>query len=262
MKNRRITEKSRKIVNELINNVGNMTEAEFKSIAESMARFYNYSFYNQFILYCSGASQVASYKRWKEMGRSVKNGAKAIWILAPSIKKVREENEETGEDEIGEVITGFVSVPVFDIADTEGEEIKRKMTTKSDIELDTLLKVAENLGYKVSFKALEVETGGYVAEKNIVLNSNLPKLENTGTMLHELSHGELGHTNSSDMTSRSLAEQQAETVTAILCNIYGIERKSDFYLKSWKLDEDIKKSFAEINKAVFRITNQVEELKK
>ena len=262
MNNREITNKSKQTVEELLKRVSEMSEQEFKTIVESMANFYEYSSYNQFLLAVAGCSQVASFKKWKEYGRFIKKGGKATWILAPTIIKRKLKNEQTGEEEEKKIVKGFVSVPVFDISQTNGKEIEKNMTTKADLKIDLLLNIAEKLGYTVSYKALEIACGGYITGKSIVLNSNLNEIENVGTLIHELSHGELGHTQSNDISSRSLKEQQAETATAIICKIFGIDRKSDFYLKSWKLDEDIKKSFSEVNRTVQRIVKEIKGIKK
>lgn len=256
MKNKEITQKSLNVVEETLERVKSMTNDEFMKIVEGMANFHEYSYNNQFILALSGASQVAGFRKWLELGRKVKKGSKAIWILAPVVVKKKKEDKKTGKEKDQKIIVGFRSVPVFDISQTEGEEIKKNMTTKSDIKIDDLKKVAEILGYTINSEALEIATGGYISGKTIVLNSNLNEIENTGTLIHELAHGELGHTQSNDISSRSLKEQQAETTTAVLCQILGVERKSEFYLKSWGMDEDIKKSFSRIDGAVKRIMNE------
>ncbi|MEI7579145.1 MAG: ArdC-like ssDNA-binding domain-containing protein [bacterium] len=259
--NKEITAESKKVIDEILKRIADMSESEFKSIVKSMANFHNYSYCNQLILHSQGASQVAGFNQWKnEFNRTVKKGGRAIWILAPMVFTKKVTNKETNKEEEKQVITSFKSVPVFDISQTEGEEVKKNMTTKANIELETLLKTAQKLGYIVSKKALEVSCGGYISQKEIVLNSNLNETENIGTLIHELCHGELGHTDDKDQTSRSLAEQQAETTTAILCNIYGVERKSEFYLKSWKLDENIKESFSKMVKAVQIISKTIGEV--
>ena len=89
---------------------------------------------------------------------------------------------------------------LFDISDTEGEEIKKNITTKANIKPDALKKVALNLGYSVESKPQEVAVGGYISKKRIVLNSNLSEVENVGTLMHELAHGELGHQADKDET--------------------------------------------------------------
>jgi hypothetical protein len=269
MRNEQITKDNQKMVGELLERVQSMSKEEYKNILNSMATFHNYSYSNQIILHFSGASQVAGFRSWtKDHNRTVKKGAKAVWILAPNEFLIPIE-KYNGKAQMIDIIKkngkeyaklmSYKSVPVFDIADTEGEEIVKNMTTTSKIELETLKSIADTLGYCVSNKPLEIATGGYIAEKSIVLNSNLSEAENIGTLIHELAHGELGHTDSKDMTSRSLKEQQAETVTYIICQMFGVDRKSEFYLKGWRLDENINNSFSLINKAVSTISEMIEK---
>lgn len=257
------------MVSDLLERVENMSTKEYKEILNSMATFHNYSHSNQIILHFSGASQVAGFKSWtSEHKRTVRKGAKAVWILAPNSFLIPLE-QYNGKAQMVDIVEksgkqyaklmSFKSVPVFDISDTEGEEIVKNMTTKSDLKLEALIKVAHSLGYSVSNEALEIATGGYISEKAIVLNSNLSKTENVGTLIHELAHGELGHTNSKDTTSRSLKEQQAETVTYIICQMFGVNRKSEFYLKGWRLDGNINDSFSRINKAVNSVSETIEK---
>lgn len=256
MNNAEITKSNKRLVDDVLDRVATMSDEEFKSLADSMVRFYNYSTYNQILLYFSNCSQVASFKKWKELGRTIKKGGKATWILAPKILSKKVENEK-GEEEKKDILTGFISVPVFDISQTEGKEIERNMATKSDIKLDDLKNSVKRLGYDISSKALEISKGGYICEKEIVLNSNLNEIENTATLIHELCHGELGHTNAENEKSRMQKEQEAELTTYIVCKFFGIERKSEFYLKSWQLTENIMQSFLLINKVATKIIKEI-----
>ncbi len=151
------------------------------------------------------------------------------------------------------MLHGFFSVPVFDIGQTEGEPIKRGLTTGSDIAFEELRKATEKAGWTVVFKPLEVAKGGYVTSQNgeITLNSNLDELENTGTLVHEWVHKELKHPDNG--TPYKVREQQAETATYLVCKVLGIERKSVFYLKSWGLSENILKDFGKIDKVAKKI---------
>ena len=243
-------------IKEIIENISNLGADELKAFFGAMAKFHKYSINNQFILASEGASQVASFKKWLELKRQVKKGAKAIYILAPK-KYNKSVKDEKGEEELKSYIGGFRWVPVFDIADTEGEELKKGMTTASNIELECLLSVAAKMGFNVDFEPMEFAKGGYIRNKDIRLNSNLSKIENTGTLVHELAHGALGHQEeAADATSKDAKEQEAEMVTALLCQELGIERKSEFYLKSWgtgKILEampKISKAYSEIKKAI------------
>ncbi len=53
------------------------------------------------------------------LNRFVKKGERAIRILAPRLKQA--ENEETGEME--EKCIGFISVPVIDVSQTDGDPL-------------------------------------------------------------------------------------------------------------------------------------------
>ena len=238
----------------MLEEVKELTPEKFQTILDSLAKFHNYSFYNQIILCFAGCSQVAGYKKWKELGRTVKKGGKAVWILAPWFKKVKaeKEGEEQKKEEL-KLLSGFFSVPVFDISQTEGEPIKRGITIGSDIDFEELRKATEKAGWTVVFKPLEIATGGYVTSENgeITLNSNLDETENTGTLIHEWVHKELKHPNNG--TPARVAEQQAETATYLVCKVLGIERKSVFYLKSWGLSENILKDFGKVNEVSKKI---------
>ncbi len=254
MTNKEITKRNVRRVKNLLEEVKELTPEKFQSILDSLAKFHSYSFYNQIILCFAGCSQVAGYKKWKELGRTVKKRGKAVWILAPWFKKVKaeKEGEEQKKKEL-KLLSGFFSVPVFDIGQTEGEPIKRGLTIGSDIDFDELRKATEKAGWTVVFKPLEIATGGYVTSDNgeITLNSNLNETENIGTLVHEWVHKELKHPNNG--TPARVAEQQAETATYLVCKVLGIERKSVFYLKSWGLSENILKDFGKVNKVSKRI---------
>jgi hypothetical protein len=85
------------------------------------SRFHRYSFRNVIMILsqCPDATHVAGYRAWQDMGRQVRKGEKAIAILAPIIRKV--EDEKTGEEV--RRMTGVKGSSVFDIAQTEGDEL-------------------------------------------------------------------------------------------------------------------------------------------
>src|SRR6266568_899111 len=97
----------------------------------AMARFHNYSFGNIVAIARQRptATRVAGFGTWKEMGRFVKRGEKGIQILAPMIgyrRKNAETAQNTGAD--GSIkpqatLIGFRAVYVFDVAQTEGEDL-------------------------------------------------------------------------------------------------------------------------------------------
>jgi hypothetical protein len=90
------------------------SEEGWKAWMKSRSRFHSYSLRNTMLIACQRpeATRVAGFRTWdKQFNRRVVKGATAIWILAPSIRKAKTDDEE---DRIF-----FRSVKVFDVAETE-----------------------------------------------------------------------------------------------------------------------------------------------
>jgi antirestriction protein ArdC len=95
---------------------------------ESRARFHEYSLGNTMLIAFQrpDATQVAGYKTWQSMGRQVRKGEKGIAILAPMVRRAKD--DEPGEsreqlDDSGRKIVRFRTVYVFDVVQTEGDEL-------------------------------------------------------------------------------------------------------------------------------------------
>jgi len=81
-----------------------------------------WSWHNQLVTALCGTTDARGFRQWEEVGRKVKKGCHAVWILAPCVKTVREE-KDNGEQAERRVLYGFRSVPVFAVEDTEGEPL-------------------------------------------------------------------------------------------------------------------------------------------
>lgn len=95
---------------------------------------------NRFIVALHGTGDARGYKQWKEVGRYVRKGVKAMYILVPRIKEVKD--EETNQEESR--LVGFIAASVFRIEDTDGESLP-ECTPK---EIPRLQMVADALGVK------------------------------------------------------------------------------------------------------------------
>ena len=97
------------------------TSDEWQRFLDFQSRFHRYSFGNVLLIaaQCHEATQVAGFHAWRKMARFVRKGEKAIFILAPMVYKNADAND--GDDE--RVLRGFKWVPVFDVAQTDGEEL-------------------------------------------------------------------------------------------------------------------------------------------
>ncbi|MGK7879235.1 MAG: ArdC family protein [Crocosphaera sp.] len=101
-----------------------LESGDWQRYLKVQSQFHNYSFNNVMLILSQfpEAERVAGYQRWLELGRQVKKGSQSIKILAPLKRKVEEENDQ-GELEKKTGIFGFRTVSVFDISQTEGEDL-------------------------------------------------------------------------------------------------------------------------------------------
>ena len=231
----------------------------FKQYLEIMSKFWEYSYHNQLLIVhqMRKASKVAGFRKWRELGRFVKKGSKAIRILAPRFKKVME-LDESGALVEKEAVVSFVPVPVFDISQTEGEPLPEvDITVKGDNckgFLDSLVEFCTSKKIKVDFKNLGINglygysKGGQIAVTNIEsINTQV------NTMIHEVAH-ELLHRGKA--LSKQHTEIQAEGVAYVVTRHFGMENKSFNYLALY--DANYKK-IMENMKAISRAAKEIIE---
>ena len=94
-------DRARKIAEQALNRLAAELEAgkseNLRNYLATMGRFRRYSWYNVLLIHTQrpGATHVAGFHAWHDMERSVKKGEKGIMILAPVIKKQKEDSEGT-----------------------------------------------------------------------------------------------------------------------------------------------------------------------
>lgn len=252
---------------------------KFNEYIEMTKKFWHYSVGNQIliIIQCPNASQVAGFYTWKDVGRTVKAGARAIWILAPQIYKEREKtittNTDTGEikeEQIelfdGGFITGFKSVPVFDISQTEGKEIPQPQDhrTHTNNRPELLKKLEQLLNSKnipLIYKELTENLNGFTDGKTIIINSNISIDDRFQTGIHEYLHY-IEHFKPNEKITKQQVEVEAEATSYIISRILGMETKSYNYIALYNPDGKlILKSLERISNAVKRIFTELEGVK-
>jgi len=200
-----------------------------------------WSLMNRILMIVSGTRDARGFRQWNEVGRYIKEGAKAFYILAPRLVKKKSRanrgrvsstedegiEEFTSEDVMSQktpsrnreekIISGFLTVPVFRVEDTEGEPL-------ADLENLTLpplplSEVAESWGVPV--KAIP---GNYSIRGAFSISKNEITLatEEETVFFHELAHvahqklfGKLR--SGQDWKQEIVAELSA----AALCSIVG-----------------------------------------
>jgi len=123
----------------------------------------------------TGEIDCRGFRQWEQVGRKVKKGSKAAYILRPKMIKV----EKDGKEEMK--LVGFGTVAVFSVTDTDGEKLDYEKPVVPDL---PLLDVAEKWGVKVhAHFANGKYYGSTDGEANIILCTPEEK-----TFFHELCH--------------------------------------------------------------------------
>jgi hypothetical protein len=166
---------------------------------------------------------VASYSRWKALGRQVLRGAQAKEVIVPELINESAEAEAEpleGKRERVARLVGFKVVrAVFALSDTEGPEIPPRVLPGWDQE-----HALQKLGVRiVPFQDLRGNVQGYSHGVEIAINPLAVNREKT--LMHELGHVVLGHTLEHALdeyqTHRGMMEFQAEAVAYLAMNELG-----------------------------------------
>lgn len=244
-----MTKKSHELttrINEKIEALASLTDAAAQSesvieFMKTLAKFYAYSLNNVFLIMIQNpdASRVAGYMDWKnKFKRQVKKGEHGITILAPSKYKrcnLAPSDPEFDPNSKSYVIKGFRAVTVFDIEQTEGEDLPEapnwKSPEKNEELTARLIEFAEKNQIKVEISedlpegAQGCSTGGLI---------KLAPEAGTKTLIHELAH-ELLH--QENKTTSAVMELEAESIAFVVGYTFGLkDLASPNYLALWEAD--------------------------
>jgi hypothetical protein len=184
-----------------------------------------WSWHNQMLTVLSGTSDARGINQWNNIGRKVKKGSKAIWILAPCLKTVTKTDDD-GRETKRQLLYGFRGTPVFAVEDTEGKPLPGNEHYDEWIQNLPLLEVAQSWGIHVGTYSGENKNAlGYfqfgTGRKAIMLG-----VENLSTFAHELVHAADHHlTKLTD--DRNMLEIIAELGSAILLETIGHSHEAD-----------------------------------
>lgn len=180
---------------------------------------------------CPAAREVASFNTWRRLGRQVRRGERAIWILAPVLAR------SAPEPESDPVVRGFRPVPVFDISQTEGAAPPSVCAALSgaadDRAFSGLAAVARAHGFAVREHEFCGRAHGECdfAQRTIRIESTNPHAQRVKTLAHELAHALL-HENADN---RAEAELEAESVAYVVCRQLALDsgEYSFGYVTAW-----------------------------
>ena len=172
------------------------------------------------------ATFVAGFNTWLRLGYAVRQGERAVAIIAPL--PVKERDRMTGE-ETGDTMMLFKTVFVFDRAQVDpidGREHAplgppcEPLTGDSHAPLVAPIRAfAKSLGFSVSFETIPGETGGWCDQKarRIVVDADAPANAQVRILIHEIIHA-LG------VGYAEYGRQRAEVIvdTVIFCPAWAI----------------------------------------
>lgn len=232
-----------------------------------------YSVHNQFLLALQAMereielSYVTGFKSFKKLGRAVRKGERAFWVLAPRTAILSEGEQERGSGTVVENGLGgrargggssanaetagvgrrvyFRAVPVFDVLQTDeipGAEVVALTAPVQPLSgdshehlLEPLRKHAAQLGFRVEERQLEPGgPGGWCDYKNklIVVGADNAANHRVRVLVHELAHA---HGVSYKDYDRRQAEVMVDTATHVVLSNAGLDVSGETlpYISGW-----------------------------
>src|SRR6266487_2587535 len=212
-------------------------------ISRAYTAFHGYSIGNQILAFVQCAERgippgpIATFIGWKDKGRYVRKGAKAIVLCMPVTCKRKATDDrptDVSDDGKPETFTRFVYRPNwFVLSQTEGQAVEpAPIPAWAQVRALETLDITEE-----SFSLTDGNCQGYARQRTIAVSpvAELPDK----TRFHELAHVVLGHTSEaeagltdSDITPRSLREVEAEAVAPVGAVAFvAFPQRVDTYMK-------------------------------
>lgn len=203
---------------------------DWSRMLEIASRFHRYSAGNVFLIMLQrpDATRVAGYRAWQDLGRQVRRGEHGIRILAPCQYRRTETDPETGEETTYAGVRGFTTTTVFDLSQTDGDDLPDVSPT-----------FLEGGGCAALWGALvdQVKEAGYTLERGECFGANgqtdhsvrtvrvrddVSDAQATKTLCHELAHVLLHPDTSDYFRCRGRSEVEAESVAYLVCQAAGL----------------------------------------
>ena len=211
-------------------------------LSEAYSVFHRYSTGNQILATCQlilrdmRISPIASFSKWKELGRSVKKGEKALELCMPVTVK-RKSKEDGKEQSEPETFTVFaLRKNWFSLDQTDGEEYK--FEAKSPKWMKELALANLNI-HLVPYEDTDGNCQGYAnpSERTVAINplALLPHKTMFHEMAHCLLHGGEGVMADSETLPTCIKEAEAESVAYICCATLELPGmvESRGYIQNW-----------------------------
>lgn len=225
----------------------------------SIGRF---SFRNLLLLLAQrpSVSHAATFATWKRLGRVVKKGEKGLLVLRPRI--VRAKSRKTGALE--PTFIGFSYLTVFDVAQTEGEPLRR-LECQDFAAPEAFPHTVETLRAKlrslscisdIAVRARQTEDppGAYGwfhrPSRSIVVLAEASPAQQFATLVHEAAHAILH--GDGEHHDRATKEVEAESTSYVVCAALGLDTSAFTlpYVATWAGGEEPLKAVGEAGEAI------------
>jgi antirestriction protein ArdC len=220
----------------------------------AMGRFHHYSFGNVMLIARQrpDATKVAGFRTWNSLGRFVNKGERGILILAPMVRRNREERDPLEEETVASnrQVLGFRAAYVFDVSQTGGNDLPHLTEVQGDVVglrerlTGWLAEQAITVTHSIDIApARGVSSGGRIA-----LLPGLPAAEEFSTLVHEAAHELLHRGERRPETTKPIRETEAEAVAFAVCESLGLETGSASadYIQLWHGDAQLLTASLEI----------------
>ncbi|WP_022893252.1 ArdC-like ssDNA-binding domain-containing protein [Agromyces subbeticus] len=253
-------------------------DENWNAYLRTMSQFHRYSLSNQLLIAVQspGATRVAGFKKWQELGRQVRKGEKGIAIFVPKrIRVDRKDGEgkvllgDNGKPLKDSITVGFTTGTVFDVSQTDGEELPDIVRELSETPpagfKEDLQHAIQDAGFTVSYEDIPGGASGFTTvdgSNRVVIQTGLTRGSEAEVLAHELGHIKAGHIERHDQYHtghaghRGAMEVEAESIAYVLCRSNGMSTKvgevSATYVAGWsrKEPEHIKESATKVSSVV------------
>jgi hypothetical protein len=247
---------------------------EFKRYLAFAARFHRYSANNSLLILVQrpGATRVAGYKRWRELGRQVRRGEEGLKILAPIFRTVEEE---------ARVLCSFKVVKVFDVSQTDPipgvEPLPEKPRPEALPGFSSVARAltlslarlceAEGLEVRETAEGLDAlypgANGLYSPRRKLILlRETLSADQKVTSLTHELAHHLLHRDAPATEAERPTLEVEAEGTAYAVLSYFGVDasKYSFTYVAHWAEQKEVVKAvLAGVQKTAHAIIEAVED---
>jgi len=217
----------------------------WQAMLATAAKFPRYSLRNQLLIAVQAedrgftATRVAGFRAWKELGRSVCKGERGLAILAPCRYRP-DADEGTAHAEApngpaaeppARVLRGFRVAHVFDVSQTEGDELPD--VRPELLAGDAPARLWDGLAEQIAAAGYTVQRGPCGGangltdphSRTVTVLADVDDAQAAKTLAHELAHIGCGHmTRGYDLRRcRGQAEAEAESVAYIVTAWAGLD---------------------------------------